>query len=542
MGHPKYVRDAGPGGEVQLSPEAYEAPCLSVALLQAKPNQFECYKTSLIQGIESNPSEDPDKPVKISLSKPEKFEAELKALLQHVSDRLELGLDEAWVSEQGYAVVGRARDALEKKSRGDKTSIFADPSVAPDSPYLFDKEEQWARAFTELFVFTAYGGTDKVYKSSGGNQALNAEFPRVFPIVAACQHLSTYAVLSRGFPASALGDGLGCTAGSIDKECFDSAKRKKSPDIPIASVQSGARQETEPPFASAGAMSAMGCTPGSVLVFNPGGPLYTDQDLGATTHIATMLRIAGKAVQFIDTGVVVGGGEKGGAEGGTTDHRFVRGAPPAAQHCVAVGGLKPAPKDVAEMAKGLQKSLPLGFVRLSVVDVGKPQPEARFISKLLPMRYPLSRFIWALRGLPIRDNLRVLVQVAAPLFKDSSDQLIAQPAKLPDDLFTKRDQSPLWEANIVRGEPSGSVVVGRHKEEAGVGKNGWVDNFAARNPLPANPDASHLQGTKLLAPASGSLRVWARSASGFRKCYVAKPGDKTATVDDVKTGVAFFDG
>ncbi|MFT3770162.1 MAG: hypothetical protein QM820_32435 [Minicystis sp.] len=385
-------------------------------------------------------------------------------------------------------------------------------------------------------------GRTRIYKSTGGNPALFGEFPRVFPIAAACQQLSTYAILARGFAASMLGDGLGCSASSVDKDCFDSAKRKKSPEIKIEKVKAGERQKGAPGFATTEALIAMGCGPGSIVCFNPGGSLYTDQDLGTTTHVGTVLRVAGKAIQFIDTGVLVGSTERSGGEGGTTDHGFRRGSIASAEHCVAAGGLKPAPKDVADMARAMQKSLPLGFVRLVVVDVGKPQPEARFVSKLVPMRYPLSRFVWALRGLPIRDHLRVLVHVSTPILKETSNQLIKDPAKLPDDLFTKRDQSPLWEANIVRGEPSGSVVIGRHKEEPGKGKNGWVDNFETRNPLPEAPDAAHLQGTKLLAPAVGSLRAWARNASGFRKCYVAKPGDKKATLDDVKTGVAFFDG
>jgi hypothetical protein len=551
MGHPTYVRDANATGETHISDVGFTAPCLSRALLKATPNQYDCYKTKLILGIEANPTEDPQKPIKISLGNAETFGAELTALLQHIYDRLELGLDEAWMSEYGYLNGGDAdklKEHLKKQKAGETKSIFDDESVGNMAYYLFQKEEQWARAFTELMIFAAYAGTDKLYKNTGNITALYDEFPRVFPIAMACQDLSSYCILSRGFPTSSMGVGLACSAGSADQACFEKGadKVKKSPPLDLVAVKDPVkklRQKAAPEFASTEKLAAMGCGPGSVVVFNPGGSLYPSQDLGPYTHIGSVLRVAGQAIQFIDTGVLAGNeADESAAEGGTADHGFRRGQIMAAASCVAAAALQPAPKDLVAQAQAMKKSLPLGFVRLVVVDVGSSPVAVRYVSKLLPMMYPLARFIWALRGLPIRDNLRVLVQVYTTVHKASSDQHIKDPTTRPDDLFAKRDQSSLWESHILRGEPSGKVVVGRHKEEPGVGKNGWVDDFRVANPLPADPSAAHLQATKMVAPEFGSIRVWSRKSSTLKVSYLAKPGDKTATVGENPTNVAFFDG
>ena len=549
MGHSTYVRDGNDNGTTHVSEDAFTAPCLSRALLKATPNRYDCYKTSLILGIEANSAEDPQKPVKISLSNADTFDAELTALLQHIYDRLELGLDEAWMSSYGYLNGGDAdkiKDHLDKQKAGEVRSIFEDPSIASMAYYLLEKEEQWARIFTELMVFAAYGGTDKIYKSTGDMPGMYDQFPRVFPIAMACQNLASYCVLSRGFPTSTLGAGLGCSAGSVNKECFQTSKAQKSAILKLEDVRDPVkklRQKQAPVFANTAALKDMGCGPGSIVVFNPGGPKYTDQDLGEYTHIGSVLRVAGTAIQFIDTGVLSGSEpNESSAEGGTSDHGFRRGQIMGAASCVGAAPLKAAPKDLAEMAQALKKSLPLAFVRAVIVDVQGGNSTVRYASKLLPMKYALSRYIWALRGLPIRENLRVLIQVSTPVIKATADQLMKDPTKLPDDLFTKRDGSPLWEAHVLRGEPSGAVIVGRHKEEPGVGKNGWVDDFAVANPLPANPQVAHLQSAKMAAPAFGSIRVWSRTASNFKVSYVANPGEKTARVGDNPTNVAFFDG
>src|SRR5262249_29385341 len=155
----------------------------------------------------------------------------------------------------------------------------------------------------------------------------------------------------------------------------------------------------------------------------------TEQNLGPFTHIGSVLRVAGNRIQFIDTGVLTGSepGESS-AEGGTADHGFRSDAIMAAASCVGAAPLKPPPKDLVDMAQAMKKTLPLGFVRLAVIDIGDTKkPAVRYVTKLLPMTYSLSRYIWALRGLPIKDNLRVLALASTPVFRDTSDQYIKDP-------------------------------------------------------------------------------------------------------------------
>jgi hypothetical protein len=236
------------------------------------------------------------------------------------------------------------------------------------------------------------------------------------------------------------------------------------------------------------------------------------------------------------------------AEGGTVDHGFMNGAVPYATHCVGAGPMLPPPGDLGDAADALLKGKPLGFVRLIVVDVGDNTPRTRFISKLRPMIYPVARYLWALRRLPIADNLRVFFRLYATQSTLQTDELTGAPDSLPSTLTGKdpttgNDVVGLWESHILRGEPNGKVIVGRHKEEAGAGKTGWVDDLEVKKPLPEKPRPEHLNGAALLAPAGMGLRIFCFAKAHLGDTYVAKPGDTSASIkSDYTTGVAFFDG
>ena len=302
---------------------------------------------------------------------------------------------------------------------------------------------------------------------------------------------------------------------------------------------------TAPSFANTEALAKMKMGPGSVVVFNPGGPDYTGQDKGSITHVGSVLRVSGQRFQFIDTGVLVGNDEDAKGEGGTADHSFLTGVLPHADTLVAAGALKEPPKDLGEMAEAMAATRPLGIVRLAIVDVSdSAKPVVRYVSKLLHMRYPVSRLMWSLRGLPV-DGLRVLwmvyaVQGIGGKAKSWTEGLIAADAdKTAPSQLLMSGGGYLYEANFVRGDANGQVVVSRHKEEKG--KNGWVNNFEGPATLPERPSAEFMLAVKLQAPAGGSLRAWASQQRNFGQKYIDKPGAKSATLDEETVGVDFFD-
>ena len=231
-----------------------------------------------------------------------------------------------------------------------------------------------------------------------------------------------------------MGSACGCTAGSVEKPVFEplGTRSRKSP-VTAGQLSPAEQNEKEPAdptkyrrdkskfvlhksmpnFANTQALTStiaggVGVTPGSIVVFNPGGSSVSErQDIGGVTHVASVLRVSGQRVQFLDTGPLVGntlGTDSYGGEGGTTDHSFRIGDLISPGDCVGVGVLK-APPGLEQTTKALAKAHPFGFVRLALVDTSGPDEgtSVRFVSKLLHMRYPVSYYIWSLRGLPTKN-------------------------------------------------------------------------------------------------------------------------------------------
>lgn len=298
MGHPTYPRELNDGTITHVSEPTWSAPRLAKALLEAPIGQHDCFKTRLDKSG-----------AKVSLQND--FDEELSSLLGHILERLEGGLGEAWISKDGYGYGGSPK---------------INEDVLDGIEFYNTPEEHWARAFTEVTVFAMYGGPGEAYGIKGGDLAIFREFPRVFPISMACQHLSTLCVLSRGFPLSQMqtftrsGEpiltGLGCTGGTTDYKVWEHREKFK-----------GATKYT-----TVESFLSLKPTPGSVIIFNPGGPDYTGQDKsspGGITHIGSVLRVSGARVQLIDTGVLLGHEERISSEDGTVDHSFmVTYAPP----------------------------------------------------------------------------------------------------------------------------------------------------------------------------------------------------------------------
>lgn len=568
MGHPTYIREAGK--KAQLSPGEYKAPSLAQALLKGAVNQYEDLKTPKQKELEAAKK-------KVSLQVAADFDKDLADLLTVIEERLRAGCGEAWLADEAYGA------AIDRKAIEDK--LAANPPSEEDKKkqeywdktyasiwdlleFAMEPEEQWARAFSEMVLFAMYGNPGHIHLWKDDARALYTRYPDWYPLMMACQYLSTYAILSRGFPAADVKGGCACSAGTVNLDCFDTTEQSAkelglvSADNPEADnadkypphkksetspelAKGKDKQETAPYFATTDILAKKQAGPGSVVSFNPGGPKYGGQDKGATTHIGTILRRNGTQVQFIDTGVLVGNGESGGGggEGGTTDHSFCKGTIPAAKHAVGVGVLKPPPGDLVEATKKAAAAKPIGFSRLALVDVrDKGNPVVRFVSRMVHMSYPVSRYIWASRGLPM-EGLRVIWMIYAPQGDDFAETLMNNPKNTPKQIWdTAR---PLWKAKkdahageegwndkhqmtffptqFVRGEATGKAVIARHKVDKA---DGWVEDFEAPmdKDMPKKPQSENGQLYKMDVPYT--LGAFATKIDYLDQQYICKPGEK----------------
>lgn len=586
MGHPTYIREAGK--QAQMSPDDYKAPCLSQALLKGAVNQYPGLLTPKQKELT-------DANKVLTLQVQADFDKELGDLLTLLQERLAAGCGEAWLADEAYG------PSIDRKTIDDKLAANPPSEEQKKEPDYYaktyaslfdimefsaDPEEAWARAFAEMVVFSMYGNPGHIHFWKDDASGLFPEYPPVFPILMACQYLSTYAILSRGFKPESVGGGLACSGGTINLPCFDKTPQpakelglvkegdpdaddsKKNPPRPRSELgpalpKDKTKQETAPYFAKTDVLAKKQAGPGSVVTFNPGGPGEGSQNKGAITHVATVLRRHGSQVQFIDTGVLVGNdeskgsGSMAGGEGGTTDHGFVKGTLPASTSCVAVGVLLPPPGDLKEATKAAAAARPLGFARLAIVDVNDAaKPIVRFVSRMVHMQYPVSRYIWSLRGLPVK-GLRLLWMIYTPQGDEFTKATIKGLKDTPGAVW--KTARPQWEArragaggtegwevkhqmsffptNIVRGEDTGKAVVARRKVDKA---DGWVEDFEAPTDaqMAKKPKPEMGQGYKLDVPFT--LGSFCTSKDNLDAQYVCKPGAGEKGAIDTTGGADFL--
>lgn len=335
------------------------------------------------------------------------YENTMKQVLTRVHGRLDKGLDEAWRSTWGY-----------------------------DGDVVNTPDERWARLVSEMFVFSAYQGPGLAYniktehiKAAGkkryapvaGKVADEDEvtpdaliFCRLdvtgdgkndpaYSIVGACQHVATYMVMARGYPASALGpSGLGVGDNS-DRPCFRSewgGQWKPMTNGTMASLKAA--------FGADG-----GITPGSMFGF------------GGSVHIGGVLRYDPGADQFqpMDTGVLAGG-----TDVGTADHEARTEAVGTSSTLIGTGILSNVPPK-EEWLSALPTARPLGFAHFVVAD---PNKKLRYVSRALPMYegkqgFAITRYVWSLRCFPA-DGYGFWI-LSIPAKGDVSAALLAQGAR-----------------------------------------------------------------------------------------------------------------
>jgi hypothetical protein len=544
------LADLKVAGPAQLSdPLQGPAPQLARALLEARPGWYPAYWTPLEKDIQSVPQ----KRNRIDLKDKDAFDADLTVLLGHVEARIKMGLDEAWLSGQGYGW----RPPPEVKAMASKDELdqaMAAGTFQSNLLHLYnDPEEKWARAFTETFAFCMYGGPGVIYSQARRDdprpmsnrkfyEALKAA-PAVYPVAVACQHLTTFAVLSRGRSVDDVGEGLDCAGSSATKKAFKKGMK----------------------FTKKGECNTTSCIldhvgPGDAVFFNFHGPDSGSQAAGSgTVHAATVLRTWGKKLQYFDTGVLTSSGVPGASEGGTTDHDWAGERLGTYNDAVGLGVLGDKPADLGSLADALSKARPLAVARLVVFDEQARtfksakgvsivrKNRVRYASRLLHLwlddgGVPLSKLIWAIRNAPT-SGLRLAWWVYLPKghwldgFLDASapSKPVATLLQQPEDGLDY-----LFECNILFSDRSGDVTVYRKyaKDTKDGAKEGWSHGFGQEGGLPAGTAPWVAFGPN----DASAFDVWSRTPKAYGQAYRVKdPSSMTGEVFDDQVGVPFFD-
>lgn len=576
MGHPNYYREADESKPAHISDSGWDAPRLGIALKNAPAGKVAAYRTKVEQA-------DPERKSRITLAD---FDKELPKLLGHIEERLTLGVGEAWVSKYGYGY------------RADEGKDIPFNDLRDSTVFMDEPEERWATAFCEQFVFMMYHTPGHVHGAPGRDRPFFEYFDKYgyFPIALACQTLSTYGVLTRGFPLSAVSTayaaGLGCTVGSIGfKDVFDQSKNlRKAQETPssvpmppapakdataeekktyleqvkVASAErqkdlkaKGDRGENRKgacSFANTQALVKAGFTPGSVVVYNAGGVDYTSQDIECpqgivNAHIATALRVSGQRIQWIDTGVVTGNSKESMGEGGTSDHSFLEGSLTSPTTVIAAGVMKTPGKDtLLEYAKKTAAAKPLGVTRLVIVRTASN--EVAFVSKLLHMRWPISHLLWSLRDLPV-EGLTVAWFVYSAYDVAACEALMQNPTKPPSALLG--DGVKHYLTNVLISHDGDVQAGGVDVYRTRMWQNWRLDFSGNKIPIPKvapaykDTDALHTWAPgratdwKVAGDSPAPLWEWCPRAGNRGKRYVRKTLGGAVTIDEEKTGSPLVD-
>lgn len=396
-----YVLDAG---STHISLEMPKnPPRLAVALLWAKSGQYEAWQTDLEKEI----LKDPKKIVDLEAATTrEAFEVELGRLLKHIQQRLEIGVTEAWISKYAYNAPSPPKE--EGKTRAEYAAeLQAAWNRAFALQALYDEpEEQWARIFSEMFVYMPYAGNGQTMFSNGNENHLIFEaWPKVYCTVAACQHLCSYTPLTRGSKPDKIGNGMNASAnaglpifGPIVKDAEDvkdaEGKNKRAAWV-TTSVTTYEKRDLRP-----GDLVAGKDADPNQKGFAHAASILRRWPLGAAAKAET-----GANLQVIDTGVFASVGDSS-----TQDHGWLTAAAMSSAFGKAVAnesgfGRLPEAADLKGAVETTKKALPMGFARLVLAA---PGGRARYVSAMLPMwhgehRFTIARYLWSLRDLPAKN-------------------------------------------------------------------------------------------------------------------------------------------
>lgn len=429
-------------------------PRLSAALFWATPGMIPKFKTKL-QKIVDDADEDDDRNVRLTASasaspdeqKKAYFEG-LSSLLEHIAERLSIGLEEAWLSRWGYDCKLPLRGTMDDDQWNSAFQSYCDatlPRIGYDSP-----EERWARAFTESWVLAPYGGAAQSTLNNQNDARIFSGWPRVRSISIMCQEVCSYGALSRGIPPSYLLDAgpdgapraQGIMAGPNDGQLVFNPKGAGGP--------------------WAGSVDRARWFPGSVTKWvehdlRPGDAIAGQAGTaGDFRHAAMILRCfpSGAAdgakvrLQAFDTGQLAGLGDTTTQDHDWLDEAAVQATFSSAPESQSGVGKLPGVTDAA-LRKGAEdalRALPLGFAQLVLT---RRDGTVLYVSAMLPMwhreeRYSVARYVWSLRDLPANDLIAywVIYGATGEALLREIEREAAGPARTAEELYRASEPHP----------------------------------------------------------------------------------------------------
>lgn len=536
MAAPKtaYVQEAGTAHISLEMPK--HPPRLAVALFWAKSGQYDCWQTDLEKEVVKDPSKVVDLD---AATTPESFDRELGRLLKHIQQRLEIGLSEAWISRYGYNAPQPPRaDGKTPEQFAQELTAAWEKAWALNGLYQ-EPEEEWARQFAEMFVFAPYAGMGQAAFDSGEeNYRILQAWPKVYSTLVACQHLSSYTPLTRGFGADKLKNGMNASANAglpiFDPVVQDGNAR---PSWITTEVSTYERRDLRPGDLVAGKDA--------------------DPNQKGFAHAASVLRrwplgAAAKAesaanLQLIDTGVLASIGDSN-----TQDHGWLTTAAITSAFSKAVAaqsgfGRLAEASSLKDAVSTSRKALPMGFTRLVLAA---PGGRARYVSAMLPMwhgehRFSLARYLWSLRDLPAK-NLVAYWAVYAALGHKLFDELVKEadaPGRSCEALMTAAKaaheaaeaarQEAIKEA-VRTGKPAGDAAnkVGKRPSllrSAAITSKPRVVRFVSKTSTvwkEVVPNEPGRQMTYEEGPEADALRAkWKRDAAAKKARYGSSPSE-----------------
>jgi len=358
-------------------------------------------------------------------SDPAKQPEVVKRVIAHVWRRLLIGLDAVWQHQDtrlGF--------------RGIDQSVASDPMFGGDDTKrrMFLAEEKWARAYSEKIASLPYGGPRITMMGPSQDDSpffrkLQDDFDPAYPLVAACQHLCSMAIVSRGFnlppdPKHAdvllMCDASKATGGIITKLGGT-----------FSEVHTIATPESD--------MTQHHLAPGSMYMFDN----HETASDKTSRHIAFVLRVDKDHswIQFFDTGAMMSPGSDAPLPGSSNIFDYPlwdAKKPPSGPKPQSVPtpkyeglGVLPTPGNgvgkAPDLAKGTQriiKARPIGLARLVIVR--RSDKKLLYATPYLRMHtdetdpagpmlsFSFMRYLWSLREVPNKDTLDVAWQIDLP--------------------------------------------------------------------------------------------------------------------------------
>lgn len=318
----------------------------------------------------------------------------------------------------------------------DGTPLRDVPVSALNSPSAI--EESWAQHFTELVLGAPYAGggmtmgapeaenlgsgVDSGHKRDAWvfQQYARSDTP-LYPQMFACQQLATMGLLSRGYDSLASNplDSHGAHVGELPGKVLWS--------------NNGANKLSGDNWMSGQSISGEQAFDKELLA--PGTCFYYYRESTHFPHVAVLLRgvKTSKEFQLIDTGgwIANDGAFLGVNSGLAFDTKTVANLVPSS---AKVTGILVPPKgqDLKAAIEKIRGAHPMGALQVVIArGASVSAGSILWASKLLPMsqgahRFPISRLMASLRGLPFLDELTVIWRVYVPGNKEGALAIAAR--------------------------------------------------------------------------------------------------------------------